>query len=159
MLDKKEYYKQYYINNREKIKEYWRQYRINNLEKMREREKNRRKTDLKYNLNHKMSSAIYISLKGNKAGNHWESLVKYTLIDLINHLKKTIPEGYTEIDMLNGKLHIDHIIPISAFNFTEPEHTDFKKCWALENLRLLPARENIIKRDKLFIPFQPALAI
>ncbi|GAI73524.1 unnamed protein product, partial [marine sediment metagenome] len=43
-------------------------------------------------------------------------------------------------DYLNRDLHIDHIIPKSAFNFTKPEHTDFKRCWALDNLRLLPVQ-------------------
>ncbi|MBA7551803.1 hypothetical protein ES705_44352 [subsurface metagenome] len=70
-----------------------------------------------------------------------------------------MPAGYTWQDFLSGELHIDHIIPISAFNFTKPEHTDFKRAWALENLRLLPAKENMIKHDRLDRPFQPALKI
>ncbi|GAI61384.1 unnamed protein product, partial [marine sediment metagenome] len=38
-------------------------------------------------------------------------------------------------------------------------HIDFKRCWALENLRLLPAKENMVKHNKLDRPFQPALRI
>jgi len=34
-----------------------------------------------------------------------------------------------------------------------------KRCWALSNLRLLPAKENMIKHNKLDRPFQPALRI
>ena len=62
-------------------------------------------------------------------------------------------------DFMEGKLHIDHIIPISAFNFTKPEHINFKRCWGLSNLRLLPAKENRIKKDKIIKPFQLALQI
>lgn len=161
--NKKKYNGIYYKNNKDKIKEQVRQWRENNLEKVREYKKqwrkNKRRTDLKYNLNRRMVSAIGKSLKGNKAGRSWESLVGYTLKDLIKHLQKTLPKGYTWQDYFNGKLHIDHIIPISAFNFTKPEHLDFKKCWALSNLQILTAKENIMKHTKLSKPFQPALQI
>jgi len=106
-----------------------------------------------------MGIAIWLSLKGNKAGKHWENLVGYTLKDLVKHLKKTMPKGYNWKDVLNGKLHIDHIIPKSVFNFTKPRHIDFQNCWALSNLQLLPARENMLKHDKLTKPFQPALML
>jgi len=104
-----------------------------------------------------ISSSIRIMLKGNKQGRHWEDLVGYELNDLIKRLKKTIPKGYTWQDYLDSKLHIDHIIPVSVFNFTKPEHLDFKKCWALKNLQLLPAKENLEKHNKLDKPFQPCL--
>jgi len=35
---------------------------------------------------------------------------------------------------------IDHKIPISVFNFTKPEHRDFKRCWALKNLQPLKSK-------------------
>ena len=119
----------------------------------------RYRTNPKYNLNRRIKGLIGLSLKGNKAGRHWESLVDYTLNDLIKRLNNTMPVGYTWKDFLTGKLQIDHIIPKKVFNFTKPEHTDFKRCWALSNLRLLPAKENLNKAAKLFRPFQPALKI
>jgi len=145
------------INLRSKI---WRK---NNPEKVRKYNnkwsKNRRKTNLKYNLNKRMSRSISLSLRNNKNGKHWEDLVEYTSNDLIKRLKKTMPEGYNWSDYMQGKLHIDHIIPISAFNFDCSENPDFKNCWALSNLQLLPAKENLIKSNKLNKPFQPALKI
>ncbi len=98
-------------------------------------------------------------LKGNKNGRHWEDLVGYNLEKLKTHLENTMPEGYTWQDFMNGKLHIDHIIPISAFNFDKPEHIDFRKCWNLNNLRLLPAKDNLSKNDKLGKSFQPSLKL
>ncbi|MBA7543245.1 hypothetical protein ES705_35575 [subsurface metagenome] len=155
--------KQYYINNREKVIKQSREWRKNNPEKMKnfqkEWYKNKYKTDLKFNLNSKIAIAICISLKGNKAGRKWESLTGYNSADLIKRLNNTMPVGHTWQDFLSGELHIDHKIPISAFNFTRPEHADFKRCWALNNLRLLPAKENLIKHNKLDRPFQPALRI
>ena len=102
---------------------------------------------------------IWYSLKGNKAGRHWETLVGYTVKDLMRRLKKTMPKGYNWNDYLEGKLHIDHKIPKSVFNFTKPEHIDFKRCWALKNLQLLSAKENLRKNNHLSKPFQPALAV
>jgi 5-methylcytosine-specific restriction endonuclease McrA len=106
-----------------------------------------------------MSIAIGLALKGNKAGRRWETLVGYTLNDSMKHLKKTMPEGYCWQDFLQGELHIDHKVPKSVFNYTKPEHIDFKRAWASSNLQLLPAKENLIKHNKLTRPFQPALQI
>jgi len=117
------------------------------------------KIDLKYNLNHKISGGIYKSLKAKKAGKHWESIVGYPLKDLIKRLKKTMPEDYTWNDYIIGRLQIDHIIPIAVFNFTKLEHIDFKRCWALNNLRLLPAKENLRKGKRIEKEFQPALKV
>ena len=158
---KKQYGKQYYQENKEYKKEYGKQHYQENKEHINQHQKQYKKqkykTDIKFNLNGRISSAIWNTLKGNKAGKHWESLVEYTVKDLINHLKTTLPPHYTWQDYMDGKLHIDHIIPKSVFNFTKYTHIDFRNCWSLKNLQLLPAEENIIKSDKLYKPFQPSL--
>jgi len=110
--------------------------------------KDRGKADLKFNLGHRMRTAINTSLRGCKKGRHWENLVGYTFDDLLKRLNKTMPEGYTWDNYLNSELHIDHIIPISKFNFTTSRDADFKRCWALDNLRLLPAEENLRKGNR-----------
>lgn len=106
-----------------------------------------------------IGNSIKYSILKNKNGQDWELLVGYTLDDLTERLEKTIPEGYNWSDFFKGELEIDHIIPVNVFNFSKLEHTDFKRCWALSNLRLLPAKENMIKNSKLSRPFQPALKI
>lgn len=155
--------KLFYKNNQEKLIKQTKRYYENNKEEMKKYKnqwhKNKWKSDLRFNLNRRMGFAMWIVLKNNKAGRKWEDLVGYTINDLIKHLKKTMPKGYTWQDYLEGKLHIDHKIPKSVFNFTKPEHIDFKRCWALSNLQLLPAKENLIKHNKLYKPFQPALQI
>lgn len=45
--------------------------------------------------------------------------------------------------------NIDHIYPHSKLPYDSMEHPNFKKCWALENLRPLCAIENIKKKDKV----------
>lgn len=118
------------------------------------------KNNLKLNLNHRISNLVLFSLKnGSKNGRTWQSLVPYNLIQLKNHLKNTMPIGYTWQDFLNGDLHIDHIIPIDTFDFDKPEDLEFKKCWALDNLRLLPKFENISKHNKIIKSYQTNLKI
>ena len=44
--------------------------------------------------------------------------------------------------------HIDHIKPINTFNITDQYCDDFKKCWALANLRPLWWKDNLIRSKK-----------
>lgn len=110
-------------------------------------------------LKHRMRNGINFRLRYGKGGRSWLSLVDYTIDQLEQRLKKTMPIGYTWDDFLGGGLHVDHIIPVSVFNFTKPEHIDFKRCWALDNLQLLPAKDNLIKSNKIDKPFQPSLLL
>lgn len=158
-MSRKENVRRYYKNHREEILEGQKLWHKNNPEYKKQWQRDKLKVDFRFGLNRRISGGIYKSLKCGKNGKRWENLVGYTLEDLIKQLKHTMPEGYTWHDFLEGKLHIDHKIPISAHNYTKPEHTDFKRCWALKNLRLLPAKENLIKSSKLDRPFQPSLAV
>lgn len=121
--------------------------------------KQRRKADLSFNLNNNISGAIRKSLKGNKNGRHWEDIVGFTLKQLKRHLEKLFTEGMTWKRFLNGEIHIDHKTPVRVFNFTKPEHEDFKRCWSLKNLQPLWAKDNITKSNKIEHHFQPSLLI
>lgn len=158
-IEMKIYLKKYRHNHIDEVKNWGKEYRQLHKIERNENKRKRRKKDLKFRLNLNISTAIYFSLKGNKNGRHWEELVGYTLMELKSHLEKTIPDEYTWQDYLNGKLHVDHIIPISVFNFSEATHLDFKRCWALKNLQLLPAIENLKKQNKLNTAFQISLVI
>ena len=139
-------------------------WRANNLERARKNDsewvKKKYKTNSKFKLKCRMSRAIARTLKNGKDDKSWLNLVPYTLDDLIKRLKKTLPEGYTWNDYLKKNvLHLDHVIPISVHNFESYENIDFKRCWALKNLQLLPAKENLIKGTKLTKHFQPSLLL
>jgi 5-methylcytosine-specific restriction endonuclease McrA len=110
-------------------------------------------------LNDIISGGMNSSLKiGSKGGRHWETLVDFTVEDLKKHLEKKFKPGMTWENCGRGGWHIDHIIPISAFNFELPEDIDFKRCWALKNLQPLWAAENLKKHNKLNSHFQPSFA-
>jgi len=119
----------------------------------------KKRTNNSFKLTNTIRTGIGSSLKGNKSGRHWESLVSFTLDDLKYHLERLFTKGMSWENYGKNGWEIDHKIPISAFNFSRPEHTDFKRCWALDNLQPMWARANIIKHNKLSIPFQPSLRL
>lgn len=147
----------------ERSKQYHRKMRhssewVEHRNEQRRKRRNNKKDNPRYKLNDSIASNIRHSLKGNKNGSHWENLVGYTLDELREHLKKQFTD---EMSWENyGKYwHLDHVIPISAWNYTKPEHIGFKKCWALDNLQPLEAKENLSKHNKLIKPKQEYLAI
>lgn len=64
-----------------------------------------------------------------------EQILGYTVNDLIKHLK------IKDVGCLNG-MDIDHIYPKSKLSFNSIHDGNFKRCWSLENLQLLPRKEN-----------------
>lgn len=153
--------KAYYEANKDKRKDHVEVYRKANKDKinayLRIYEKEKRRTNPKFRLNNGISGAIRLSLKGNKNGRHWESLVGYTLDDLKKHLEKLFTVGMLWENYGLKGWTIDHKIPISVFNFTKPEHEDFKKCWALKNLQPMWHEDNLKKHSNLDKHFQPSL--
>lgn len=171
-----QYNKDYYAENKEKINEInkaWRlknkskeyedhkKWRANNKSLLREqakRAKTKKRSTAKGKLSSNIAVGIYLSVvRGSKNNKKWESLVGYTVDDLKKHLENKFKDGMTWENY--GKWHIDHIIPLSAFNFQTPLDTDFKKAWALKNLQPLWAVENIKKGASLEAPHQPSLLI
>lgn len=149
--------KQYYFANRKKRLDYNKQYyRTNNGIISRRRSGNIHYKNNK--LSRCMSSSIYKALKLNKNGLCWKNFVCYSLRKLTLHLQRSI--GLTDKVILDEfwshfygtYYHVDHIIPIAFFDkkkLQNPNSFEFKKCWSLKNLQLLPCNENLRKSAKL----------
>ena len=131
----KGYLKEYYQKNKERINQ-----------RMNKYFKQRRKTDIKFRLNCNISSRISDALNREKAGRKWQTLVGYTLEDLINHLEKQFDNKMSWNNY--GSWEIDHIKPQSLFHYIYPEDPEFKKCWALSNLQPMEKIANRRKGNK-----------
>ena len=72
----------------------------------------------------------------------------YTPVEFLNHLARDWPDGFPE-DIEN--YHIDHIIPKNHYKEQGMLESmeDIVKCFALENLRLIPAFDNLSKGKKV----------
>ena len=149
--------REYYYKNKDQRNELHSKWMKNNKAKVNEYQNNRRKNNVSLRINHSVATGILKSLKENKNGRSWERLVGYTINKLKKHIEKQFIEGMSWDNY--GSWHIDHEIPISAFNFTTTEHIDFKRCWSIKNLRPMWAKDNLEKGVKLEKHFQPSLPI
>ncbi len=96
----------------------------------------------------KIRGSLVRSLKGIRKEKPTFVILGYSKEELALHLESFFTEenGYTWDNM--GEWHIDHIRPVSSFNFDSIDHPDFKKCWALNNLQPLWALDNMRKGNK-----------
>jgi hypothetical protein len=100
----------------------------------------------------------YLKLSGgNKNGLIRNNYFPYSDAELRGHLEKQFepwmnwnnhgkydPKTWDDNDPSTWKWQLDHIIPQSDLPSSSPEEENFKKCWALENLRPLSAKQNIL---------------
>jgi hypothetical protein len=152
--------KKYYINHPNRVIKRAVDWKKANPEKSRaayNKNYNKKKNFPDEKLNNSMSGGMYCSLKGLKKGARWQSLVDFTFEELKVHLEKHFTRGMSWENYGKRGWHIDHKIPVTAFNFEKPTDIDFKRCWALKNLQPMWESDNIRKSNKLYQPFQPAL--
>lgn len=76
----------------------------------------------------------------------YEQMLGYTIPELKDHLAKQFTRGMTWEALVSGKIHIDHIVPVSEFDLSSTEGV--ASCWALTNLRPMWAKDNIVKSNK-----------
>lgn len=74
----------------------------------------------------------------------------WTTQELIDHLESQFSDGMSWDNY--GEWHIDHIIPLKAFEFSSMEDEAFKQAWALSNLQPLWARDNVRKGARIEQP-------
>lgn len=149
-------------NHPERKREIARRWETNHPEFTREHSKiqsRRQRATPKGQVRNNITRRIHSSLtEGVKASRSWESIVGYTLDQLMGHLEEQFTPEMTW-ENYGSYWHVDHKIPISVFNFTCPEDIDFQRCWSLSNLQPLEKITNIKKGNKLERPFQPSLLI
>lgn len=138
-------------------------YKENNKSKINEKKqgnkKIRYKNDVVFRLNHLVSSVIRNSI--NKNGSSFSKYLKYSILELKQHLESQFepwmtwenhgqynPKTWKNNDFSTWTWNIDHIIPQSKLLYTSMQDDNFKKCWALENLRPLSSKQNIIDGNK-----------
>lgn len=139
--------------------EWHKQYQRKTQSHRNELEREKKKANPSFALKNRVRVLMYHTLRHVKNGRKWQDLVGYSIDDLRQHIEKQFKDGMNWDLFMDGSIHIDHIIPVSAFNITRPEDIDFKRCWALKNLRPMWAKDNIKKSNKINKPFQPSLAI
>lgn len=90
--------------------------------------------------------ALRVALKAGQARASALEACGYTVEQLRSHLERQFKRGMNWARFASGEIHIDHIIPLSAFDLKDS--AEFRAAWALSNLRPLWARDNQRKAAK-----------
>jgi len=145
--------KKYREGNKDKLKKYFQEYykRPEVRSRINKKDTERRHNDPAYRIKKIVSTQIYTALKGNRKSRSTFDALPYTPEQLKEHLESQF-EDWMNWDNY-GEWHVDHIHPQSLLPYDSMDHPNFQKCWALENLQPLEARENILKSNKILDQF------
>jgi hypothetical protein len=109
----------------------------------------------------RIKSAIFSQLIEGRHGKYVLKYISYTMKELKQHLENQFEYWMTwenhgkyntkmwdDNDQSTWTWNIDHIVPQSHLPYDSVDHPNFKKCWALENLRPYSAKQNIIDGNR-----------
>ncbi len=156
-------HKKYSEKNKEKIKLYSKKYNAidKNKERRKKREmkwaKARRLIDSAYKLRKNISSSVGAFIK-RRGLLKKSSITKHlNIIEIKKYLElqfepwmnwsnwgKYVADKWDDNDSSTWVWQIDHIVPQASLPYDSMVHPNFKKCWALENLRPLSAKQNVL---------------
>lgn len=106
------------------------------------------KNEPAYKIRKNMRNLLYCMVRSGKDGRNWNTIVGYSTKELMDHLEKKFDDKMSW-ENYGSYWHIDHIIPVSFFKNQSIESEEFKRCWSLDNLQPLEAKENIRKSNKM----------
>lgn len=131
--------------NKDKVNAASKRYREKHKTKINEAFKSRRKEDINFRLAGYLRSRLSHALReGRKVGSAIKDLG--CLIEkLRKHLESQFQQGMSWDNY--GKWHIDHILPLAKFDFTD--HKQLAKVYHYSNLQPLWAEDNLKKSDKV----------
>lgn len=147
----------YYESNKQLIINKVSVYKRNNRDSINERERARRKNDPIFKIRESLRSTIKSALRGKKNNLSINNFLNYSMIELKQHIENKFEswmswnnqglynkKTWDDNDQSTWTWQLDHIIPQSDSPYTSMEDDNFKRCWALDNLRPYSAKQNII---------------
>jgi Prasinovirus endonuclease VII len=144
---RKSYMSVYGIENQDSLSSYKKEWAEINKNKLRNQYYERLRTDIDARLSHSLRTRVNLAIKrGSKGGSAVRDL-GCSIEQLKIHLEKQFTSNMTWDNWALDGWHIDHIIPLSSFDLTDPEQ--FKIACHYTNLQPLWWRENIVKGGKI----------
>lgn len=110
-------------------------------------EKRRKAADLNFKLTRNIRAAIGLALRRGAKYGHTIELLGCSIEYLRIHLENQFTDDMNWGNYGARGWHIDHIIPLSYFDMSDPEQQ--KRAWHYTNLRPLWAKDNIQKSNKI----------
>lgn len=138
--------REYYIKNREKCRITQKKWNQENRDKKRESSrkyrKNKKSTDVLYKISNAIRHRLYLSIRGGLKGGSAVKDLGCSVEFLKQHLESQFTDGMTWDNWGNKGWHVDHIIPLAAFDLTDRQHVllachygNLQPLWALDNIR------------------------
>lgn len=163
--DKKNYYK----NNKDEInkkkKIYYQENKESSNRRKNEWEKNKYERDPVYKFMRRVSKSVNNAFRANfssKSGRSFWDNINYTKEEFKSHIESLFEswmnwrnhgiydsKTWNDNDPSTWKWQLDHIQPQKNFPFKDFSDENFKKCWALSNLRPYSAKQNILDGARL----------
>jgi len=158
---KKRYNKKYYAENRKRIRERQREYYIENRDTICEQQKvyyslfkdkiikqhkERLHTNDEARMIQNLRSRLRGFMRGNSKSNSTMEILGCSREHLKTHLEVQFTDGMTWGNY-GKKWHIDHRIPVSAFDVNNP--AEVRTCFHFSNLQPMWAKENMSKGGKI----------
>jgi hypothetical protein len=160
LLKRKTYMIEYRQSNKDKISEYNQKYYEENKTDIlkyksskayrkhsRNYEKKKRKNDIVFRIKGNLRSRLNLAIKNNKKHGKTKELIGCSIEYLKEYLSKMFQKRMSWKNYGKFGWHIDHIIPCSSFDLSDPEQQ--KKCFHYTNLQPLWEKDNISKSDKI----------
>ena len=138
---KAEYDKVYQEENKERLKAQGLEYRKNNKDIIQAKWTERYRNDIEFRITDNMRKRVRKALNGNSKSASTIELLGCTGEYFRDHLKQQFTEGMTW-----DNIHVDHILPVSAFNMKLKKHQKYAFHWS--NCQPLFAVDNMSKNDK-----------
>ncbi len=137
--------KKNYLKNKDKKSAYGKKYARENREKNQERERKRYKEDTHFRISIVLRKRLYMALRKNAKKGSAIKLLGCSIEEFMKYFETLFQDGMSWEN--HGKWHIDHIIPLAAFDLEDP--VQLANACHYTNLQPLWAKDNIIKSDKI----------
>lgn len=134
-------------NNPDKAKSARYQWRKNNPKYHAKYHRERRAIDPDFRMINNIRSAMYSALNKKGKPGHTEDLIGCSIYELQSYLELLFQPGMTWNNYGKHGWEIDHIIPLSYFDHTDPEQQ--KRAWHYTNLQPMWAKDNLKKSNKI----------
>lgn len=142
--------RKYRESNSDKLRDYFKNYRESYKPIRNAREKERIATDPLYALKKRLRNNIlvYVKQAGRKKTCSTTEILGCSFDEFRSYFESKFTKGMTwDLFCSSGSIHIDHIIPVNAFDLSIIE--EVKKCFHYTNLQPLWRIDNLKKSSKL----------
>jgi superfamily II DNA helicase RecQ len=140
-----EYMKEWRSANKEKVSKQRRSWIEKNREFINSKERLKRKNNPHYKVKKNLRRRVNQVITRNNKSQSTMKLTGCSIEELLKHLESKFIDGMNWQNY--GEWHIDHILPCSSFDLTDPEQQ--KRCFHYTNLQPLWALDNIRKGNKI----------